>query len=144
MRRATGLLVGEQLVPTRVMVLEEPLSLWGGLDPSTGHIVDRNHPQYGRCVTDMAVHMSASRGSSSSSSVLAEAVRAGTGPRALLLASRDQILLVGAIVAWELYGRGPVISLLPEGSELHDGACISIAPNGDLTVHQDDERMGLR
>ena len=49
--------------------------------------------------------MRAGRGSSSGSSVLAEAIRAGTAPAAIVLAERDAILAVGAMVAAELYGR---------------------------------------
>ena len=33
------------------LVLDEPLSLWGGLDPRTGEIVDVRHPQRGANVT---------------------------------------------------------------------------------------------
>ena len=28
-----------------VLALDEPLSFWGGVDPATGVIVDRHHPQ---------------------------------------------------------------------------------------------------
>ena len=27
-----------------VLVLTEPLSMWGGLDPATGEVIDRRHP----------------------------------------------------------------------------------------------------
>ena len=29
----------------RALVLDEPLSFWGGFDPADGTIVDRHHPQ---------------------------------------------------------------------------------------------------
>jgi predicted aconitase with swiveling domain len=59
--------------------------------------------------------MRASRGSSSGSSVLAEAIRAGVAPAAILLAERDPIVAVGAMVAAELYGlRCPVVVVAPE------------------------------
>ena len=44
------------------------------------------------------------RGSSSSASVLAEAIRVGTAPAAIVLAEPDDIILLGALVAEELYG----------------------------------------
>ncbi len=92
------------------LVLDEPLSLWGGLDPATGRIVDARHPQRGASVSGRVLAMSAVRGSSSSSSVLAEAVRAGTAPLAVLLGERDLILSVGSAVAEELYGvRVPIV-----------------------------------
>lgn len=86
-----------------VLVLDEPLSFWGGMDPHTGAIIDARHPQRGQVLTDAVVVMPAGRGSSSSSSVLAEAVRLGTAPAAIVLASVDVIVALGAMIPAELY-----------------------------------------
>ena len=92
------------------LVLDEPLSLWGGLDPETGDIVDVRHPQRGANVAGRVLVMPSGRGSSSSSSVLAEAIRAGTAPAAIVLGEADPILALGAIVARELYGSSvPIV-----------------------------------
>jgi hypothetical protein len=88
----------------RALVLDEPLSMWGGLDPATGAIIDARHPQLGEVVTGQVLVMPGGRGSSSSSSVLAEAIRLGTSPAAVVLSTPDDIVLVGAIAAEELYG----------------------------------------
>jgi predicted aconitase with swiveling domain len=93
------------------LVLDQPLSFWGGLDPASGHIIDPRHPQQGAIVTDRILVMPSGRGSSSSSSVLAEAVRSGTAPAAIVLTEADPIVALGSIVARELYRRAlPVIS----------------------------------
>jgi hypothetical protein len=76
-------------------VLDEPLSLWGGLDPATGLLTDPHHPQHGMSLTRRVVVMPGGRGSSSSSSVLAEAVRAGVAPAAFVLFELDLILAIG-------------------------------------------------
>jgi predicted aconitase with swiveling domain len=92
------------------LVLDEPLSLWGGLDPETGSIIDIRHPQRGANVTGRVLILPSGRGSSSSSSVLAEAIRAGTAPAAIVLGEADPILALGAIVARELYGSSvPIV-----------------------------------
>lgn len=98
--------------------LTAPLSLWGGLDPETGLIIDRSHPQLGRSMTGAIVSMPHGRGSSSSSSVLAEALRIGTGPAGFVLETPDSILVVGALVAHRLYGvTCPIVSgPIPDGS----------------------------
>lgn len=96
------LLVGDAI--GEVLVLDEPLSMWGGLDPDTGEIIDRRHPQAGTIVTGRVLVMPYGRGSSSSSSVLAEAIRLGTAPAAIVMREPDDIVLLGAIVAEELYG----------------------------------------
>jgi len=76
--------------------------------------VDRHHPQLGSTLTARVVLMPAGRGSSSSSSVLAEAVRQGTAPAGIILLHADEILLVGALVAAELYGRFVPIVVLDQ------------------------------
>jgi uncharacterized protein len=92
------------------LVLSEPLSFWGGVDAADGTIIDRHHPQAGETVRGKVLVMPSGRGSSSSSSVLAEAIRAGTGPVAIVLAEPDGILALGALVASKLYGRtSPVV-----------------------------------
>ncbi|HXF36026.1 MAG TPA: DUF126 domain-containing protein [Actinomycetota bacterium] len=124
------LTVGRTLVAGRAvgpaLVLAEPLSLWGGLDPATGRVIDARHPQLGARVTGRVLVMPTGRGSSSSSSVLAEAIRAGTAPAAIVLGEPDAILVLGAVVARELYGRTcPVVAVdasalagLPDAREL--------------------------
>jgi hypothetical protein len=87
-----------------VVVLDEPLSMWGGFDPATGEVIDRHHPQAGISLTGRVVVMPSGRGSSSSSTVLAEAIRLGTAPAAIVLRQPDDIILLGALVAKELYG----------------------------------------
>ena len=97
------------------LVLSEGLSLWGGMDPATGDVIDAHHPQRGVNVSGRVLVMPSGRGSSSSASVLAEAVRAGTAPAAIVLGEPDLILAIGAAVAEELYGvRVPVAVLPPD------------------------------
>jgi len=95
-----------------VFVLVEPLSFWGGLDAATGAIIDRWHPQCGEVLTGKVLLMERGRGSSSGSSVLAEAIRAGTGPAAILLLTRDAIVTLGALVANELYGTACPVAMV--------------------------------
>jgi predicted aconitase with swiveling domain len=97
------------------LVLDEPLSMWGGYDPHTGEIIDRRHPQSGQNAAGSVLVMPVGRGSSSASSVLAEAIRAGTAPAAIILAEPDDIILLGALVAQELYGTTcPMVVADPE------------------------------
>jgi uncharacterized protein len=120
----------------RALVLDAPLSLWGGLDPRSGTIIDPRHPQHGQSLAGMVVAMPAGRGSSSSSSVLAEALRLGAGPRALLLRRPDGILLVGALVARLLYEIDcPVLLLRPSDyRRLSSGDHVVIASGHRLRV----------
>jgi predicted aconitase with swiveling domain len=94
------------------LLLDEPLSFWGGVDSSTGRIIDRRHPQEGELICGRILMMPAGRGSSSGSAALAEALRLGVGPAAILLLRRDAILIVGALVALELYGCACPVALV--------------------------------
>jgi predicted aconitase with swiveling domain len=118
------------------LVLTEPLSLWGGLDPQTGELTDVHHPQHGAHLSGRVIVMSSSRGSSSSSSVLAEAVRAGHAPAAIVLGQPDLILAVGAAVAAELYDEHvPVLVLRAEDRDaIHDGMRVRIRDGGEITL----------
>ena len=119
----------------RALVLDEPLSFWGGIDPATGDIVAARHPPHGANVAGRLLVMPSGRGSSSSSSVLAEAIRAGTAPAAIIMGEADPILALGAIVARELFGTTiPVI--VTAGSDLR---------TDDLaTVRADETGVELR
>jgi uncharacterized protein len=120
----------EGRVSGRALVLEEPLSFWGGLDPATGEIVEANHPQRGAVVSGRVLVLPAGRGSSSSATVLAEAIRAGTAPAGILLGEPDDIIAIGALVAAELYGITiPVFVASPDGyATIRDGDPISLLP----------------
>jgi len=116
------------------LVLDEPLSLWGGLDPETGRVIEVRHPQHGAKVSGRVLMMPSGRGSSSSPSVLAEAIRAGTAPAAIVMREADPIVALGAIVARELYGSTIPVIVVDEETygPLRTGAV--------LTVRADDVR----
>ncbi len=117
-------------------MLDQPLSMWGGLDPETGAIIDRRHPQLGEMVAGRILVMTAGRGSSSSSTVLAEAIRAGTAPAAMVLAEADGILVLGALVAQVLDELTMPIVLLDRESHARivSGHRVEIAADGTVTV----------
>ena len=87
----------------RVVYLSQPLSFWGGVDSATGTVIDRSHPECGAVLAGRILIMPSGRGSSSSASVLCEALRRGTGPCGMVLEHADPILTVGSMVAAELY-----------------------------------------
>ncbi len=111
------------------LVLDGPLSLWGGLDPESGDIIDQRHPQWRANVTGKALVMPVGKGSSSASSILLETVRLGTAPAAILLAEPDAILALGAAVARELYGTAPPVIVLDGDTyaSIRDGEPIDVA-----------------
>jgi Uncharacterized conserved protein len=115
------------------IVLDEPLSFWGGLDPSTGRVIDAHHPQAGAIIAGRVLVMPSGRGSSSSPSVLVEAIRAGTAPAAIVLHEADPIVALGAIVASELFGADVPVVVADTTTYR------SIVEGADVTVRADED-----
>nr|WP_057925740.1 DUF126 domain-containing protein [Burkholderia ambifaria] len=138
-----GKLTGDTLVQGSVcantIVLDKPLSFWGGYDSGAGRIVDRGHPQAGASLAGRIMVMPHAKGSSSSSSVLAEAVRNGTGPIGIVLKERDLIISIGAIVAAELYGIAvPVVCVT---DDVYDAI---VAATGEVRIEAGGGDGGAR
>ncbi len=125
------------------LVLDEPLSFWGGVEPTTGQIIDRRHPQHGLNVSGRILVMSAGRGSSSSSTVLAECLRAGTGPAAIVLLEADEILVVGGLVARMLDGTEMSIVVLDRKAyaRIGTGSLVAISSDGRVDVRISENRV---
>jgi len=128
--RASDVLVAGSTTGS-IVVLAEPLSFWGGVDPHSGDIIEARHPQYGRSLAGAILAMPHERGSSSASSVLAETLRAGVGPNAIITREATPILALGSMVAAELYpDRVCPVLAVGDGYDAVVGA-------GRATIHLD-------
>ena len=125
------------------MVLSEPVSFWGGVDHH-GTIIDAHHPQVGTSLTGSVLVMHTGRGSSSASSVLAELIRTGQGPVAIILEERDAILALAAFVAEELYGVALPIVELPGSTELLGREADLVTVTSDVAGDVATIRLGCR
>ncbi|RUU84517.1 DUF126 domain-containing protein [Mesorhizobium sp. M7A.F.Ca.MR.176.00.0.0] len=121
----------------QALVFSQPLSFWGGIDAETGEITDHSHPGLGQNVAGRILVMPSGRGSSSSSSVLAEAIRRGTAPAGILLERPDPILAVGAIVAEFLYDiRMPLVVCDIAGIASGDKIMIGVGEDGEAVIRK--------
>jgi predicted aconitase with swiveling domain len=94
-----------------VLLLTEPVSFWGGVDHH-GEIIDVHHAQHKAKMTNKILVMPSGRGSSSATAVLAELIRTGDGPLAIVMLQCDTILVIGALVSAEIYGiTMPIVEL---------------------------------
>ncbi len=117
------------------MVLSAPISFWGGVNPTSGLIVQAAHPERGQCIAGRVLCLPELIGSSSSSAVMLELLHAGMAPRALLLASRDAILPLGVIVAEEMgWPTIPVLECDLVGIVNGDG--VTVSAGGGVTVER--------
>ena len=125
----------------KLLVLTEPLSFWGGIEPKSGDIIDERHPQRGLNVAGRILALPRGRGSSSASSILLEACRRGTAPAAILTREVDGILTLGAVVARELYEVPlPMLTLNAEDyQQLRDGSWLRIREDGRIVMSGDSQ-----
>jgi len=133
-------ILGQVVIPGRaegeLLVSAEPLSFWGGYDYHTGEIIDRRHPLAGQIAAGKVLALPFTRGSSTTTAVLLEAVRAGTAPVAMLTTGVDAFFALASIVADEMYARPiPLIALEPtDFTSLHTGVRALIEEDGRITV----------
>ena len=113
-RRIAGRAIVAGEAAGEALVSSESLSFWGGYDFVTGEIIDKHHPLVGIRAAGRMLAVPFSKGSSTTTAVLLEAVRAGTAPAAILTTGVDSFFALASIVADVMYGKSfPVIALEP-------------------------------
>ncbi|MEO9819838.1 MAG: aconitase family protein [Paracoccaceae bacterium] len=100
-----GLLIVTAQVEADVIVCEDGLSFWGGVDPDTGLVIDAHHPLHGQSLAGKIVLMPTSRGSCSGSGVLLQLALNGCAPAALVFREDEEVLTLGALIASRMFDR---------------------------------------
>jgi len=118
------------------LVSREPLSFWGGYDWKSGEIIDRRHPLSGMIAKGKILAIPFTRGSSTTTAVLLEAIRAGTAPNAIITTSTDFFFALASVVADELYTTPLPLVAISESdfANLQTGQQIEINNNGGITI----------
>ena len=114
------------------LVTDAALSFWGGYDFQTGEIIDRHHPLAGVRAGGRVLAVPFNKGSSTTTAVLLEAVRAGTAPAAIVTTGVDAFFALASIVAGVMYGKSfPVVALGPdEFASLRSGERLVVERSG--------------
>lgn len=134
-------LIGRPIVPGSAegtaLVSKESLSFWGGVCPQTGAIIDRRHELSGANVTGKVFVFPTGRGSSTSSAILMQIIKAGVAPAAIINLSVDPMLALGSIVSDELYHRAvPIVILKQEDFlSIKQDDHLVIKPDGKVMVN---------
>ena len=120
------------------LVSREPLSFWGGYDQETGEIIDRRHQLSGQNAAGRILVLPHSRGSSTTTAVLLEALRAGTAPAAIVTTAEDAFFALAGVVAEVMYGSGiPILSVDQAAFErLETGQRIQIEADGTVQLDE--------
>jgi len=119
-----------------VLASDEPLSFWGGYDQVTGEVVDRRHPLSGCKGAGKIMVLPYTRGSSTTTAILLESVRAGVAPAALVTDRADVFISLASIVAGEMYDAAFAVVVVSEedfGSML-GAEHVEIAGDGGISM----------
>jgi len=102
-------------VDSDIVICDEGLSFWGGVDPNTGVIIDTHHSNCGEKLSGKIVLMPTSRGSCSGSGVLLQLAQNGNAPAALIFRETEDVLTLGAMIAERLFDKNiAVLRLVPK------------------------------
>lgn len=81
-----------------VLFSPEDISFYGGCDPESGEIVEKNHPLEGQSVSGKILVFPTGKGSTVGSYVLYALSKAGMAPLAIVNESTDPVVAVGCII----------------------------------------------
>jgi hypothetical protein len=84
---------GEALVTT------QGISFYGGVDPETGVVVEKDHELEGQSVTGKVLVFPSGKGSTVGSYVLYQLAKTGKGPVAIINKQTETIVAVGCIIS---------------------------------------------
>lgn len=112
------------------------LSFWGGIDPATSEVIDRQHPLKGKYIKDNILAIPGGRGSCSGSGVILELLLNGNGPQGLIFNKPEAILSLGVVVAKEIFQRSIPVVILSEDyfSELYTESTVYEAVS--VSIHE--------
>jgi len=114
-----------------LLVSDTGLSFWGGIDPSTGEVIDQHHPLFGSNISACILAIPNGRGSCSGSGALLELILNDCAPAGLIFSEAEDILTLGVLVAEALFERSLPILRLPrsEFKTLNSGTYARISEN---------------
>ncbi|MDW8021622.1 MAG: DUF126 domain-containing protein [Nitrososphaerota archaeon] len=111
------------------LVSDKPISFYGGVDPETGKILERDHPLYGESISGKILAFPHGKGSTVGSYILLRLKKRGLAPLAIINERCEPIIAVGAIIA-EIPAVDQIdVSEIPQGSRVRvDGCRVIIYP----------------
>jgi uncharacterized protein len=99
LKRIKGRIISKGIGEGRAVVTAQPLSFLGGVDPERGVIMDLKHELYGVSIVGSVLTFPQGKGSTVGSYVMYELKRNGKAPAAIINASSETIVAVGAIIS---------------------------------------------
>ncbi|MEM3712533.1 MAG: DUF126 domain-containing protein [Thermoproteota archaeon] len=110
--------VNEGFAKGPLLISPQPISFLGGVDPSTGIVVESKHPLEGKSISNKILAVSSSKGSTVGSYVIYGLAKRGIAPSGIIMGKMDSIISSGAIlggIPLVLVDIGKLCSFFKEG-----------------------------
>ena len=110
-------------VRAELLWANEPMSVWGTVDPQSGLIRDNRHALYMKNMAGKVLAFTTPKGSSGTGLIILEQIRTGCAPAAIINLRSDPVVLTGPIIAKRFYNVDiPVVNLSEEDYAKLEGA----------------------
>lgn len=131
------ILKGRPIVPGAAsgyaVVTKKPISFFGGVNPRTGKISEKNHPLFGQKVTNKVLVFPYGKGSTVGAYIIYAMAKYRTMPQAIINIQTEIIIASGcALVALPLIDKldkDPTIAI-------RTGDKVSVFPSGEVHVYR--------
>ncbi|MGQ9478505.1 MAG: aconitase X swivel domain-containing protein [Thermoproteota archaeon] len=91
--------VNRGIVKGTLLISPQPISFFGGVDSSTGIVVEKNHPLEHVCISGSVLAMPSSKGSTVGSYVIYGLAKRGKAPAGIIVGILENIVSAGAILS---------------------------------------------
>lgn len=82
-----------------VLSTKESISFFGGVDPSSGTIIENGHELFGETIKNKILIFPQGKGSTVGSYILYRMKKEGTAPKAIIVKKAEPIMVVGCVLA---------------------------------------------
>ncbi len=118
-------------VTGKALVSNVSISFFGGVDPNTGLIIEKNHPLFNKSVKNKILIFTTGKGSTVGSYILLQLAKNKKAPSAIICKEAEPIVAVGAIIA-----EIPMVDK-PEVFEFKDNQQITVDGYNNLIILHD-------
>lgn len=125
-----------------ILVSDTGMSFWGGIDPTSGDVIDQHHPLFGSNISGCVLAIPNGRGSCSGSGALLELILNDCAPAALIFSEAEDILTLGVLVAEALFQRSfPILRVTREEFKALSHGNMAMINGDHLYIGQSEDAL---
>jgi len=95
----TGRIINKGVVEGEALVSANPISFYGGVDPETGRVTDKDSDIDGQCISGKILVFPYGKGSTVAPYVIYQLAKSGKAPLAMINKDIETIVAVGCIIS---------------------------------------------